>query len=191
MAHHHLRSRWSCIHLIEALVYRLCNGWVQCFSLRAMNIHRFLLTDSGTGAMSQEQWAAIMRGDELYAEPVHTTPGGGHADIFGFRYFVPTHQGWVILAALLVKPGQYIPSNMHFDTTDANIRARGGHPGQSGHPGRRRSTITPSPSKATWISRSCAASSRRSDRKRTGWHDHHHQQRRRRAAGLAGQLCAR
>ena len=121
----HLISREQREHAMQAAGYNL-------FSLKARDVYIDLLTDSGTGAMSQHQWAAIMEGDESYAG----ASSYFHLQetmqlIFGFEYFVPTHQGRAaenILSAIKVKPGNVIPSNMHFDTTDANIRARGGIP---------------------------------------------------------------
>jgi tyrosine phenol-lyase len=99
------------------------------FLIRARNVIIDLLTDSGTGAMSAEQWAGIMRGDESYAgaDSFFRFESKLH-EITGFDHILPTHQGRAserILFQLLGGDGHVVPNNTHFDTTLANVQATG------------------------------------------------------------------
>ncbi len=103
-------------------------GW-NLFNLHADDVIIDLLTDSGTGAMSRDQWAAIQRGDESYAgSPSWYEFLESVQALFPFRHVIPTHQGRAaekILFSVLGGPGKVIPNNTHFDTTRANVEASG------------------------------------------------------------------
>jgi tyrosine phenol-lyase len=107
----------------------LRNAGYNLFQVPAESVYVDLLTDSGTSAMSDHQWAGLMLGDESYAgsknyyhfeETVRS--------IFGYKHVIPTHQGRMaenLLFSTVVKPGMCVPNNIHFDTTRANVEHQG------------------------------------------------------------------
>jgi tryptophanase len=110
------REEW-----IRAAAYNL-------FYLKSDQVFIDLLTDSGTGAMSDKQWSELMLGDESYAgASSYYKLKNAIQDITGFAYFLPTHQGRAaenVLFSVLIKEGDIIPGNAHFDTTKGHIELR-------------------------------------------------------------------
>ena len=99
------------------------------FNLHADDVLIDLLTDSGTGAMSRDQWAAIQHGDESYAgSPSFEIFKRAVQELFPYEHVIPTHQGRAaekIIFTALGGKGRFIPSNTHFDTTRANVEYSG------------------------------------------------------------------
>ena len=100
------------------------------FLLRSDDVYIDLLTDSGTSAMSDEQWSALMKGDESYAGSRNFySLEKTIQEYYSYKYIVPTHQGRGsehMLSSLMIKKGDYIPGNMYFTTTRLHQEKAGG-----------------------------------------------------------------
>ena len=104
-------------------------GW-NTFLLHSEDVYIDLLTDSGTNAMSDNQWAGMMLGDEAYAGSKNYYHLEANVQkYYGYKYLVPTHQGRGaehMLSKCLIKPGQYVAGNMYFTTTRQHQELAGG-----------------------------------------------------------------
>jgi tryptophanase len=118
------------IHLLPRALReeRLKEAFYSIVYLESPDVYIDLVTDSGTGAMSDEQWSGLMRGDEAYFRSrSFKTFETAVQEVMGFPHVVPTHQGRAaenIMMELLVKPGDIVLSNTHFDTTRAHVENR-------------------------------------------------------------------
>lgn len=124
------------VEAIHASSHKDRSKWIEearfnLFNLKSDQVYIDLLTDSGTGAMSDQQWAALISGDESYAgSRSYTQLKESINDIFGMEYFLPTHQGRAaenVLFSALVEEGNIVPGNAHFDTTKGHIEFRKAH----------------------------------------------------------------